>query len=545
MKTLACLPLLLAAAFAQTVPDNVIFEKDIEYSNVGGRMALDIARPNGPGPYPLVVAIHGGGFRAGRRESYHPLILKLAQRGYAAATISYRLSPRNQFPAPVHDAKASVRFLRANAARFRIDPTRVGVTGGSAGGHLALFLGLTNGIPEFEGSGPNLDQSSSVSCVVSYYGPTDFTKSYGKSVDAAEVLPLFLGGDLEHARAAHIRSSPLNWVTPSAPPILSIHGTKDRYVAYEQSLWLMDRLKAVGAEAELETLEGADHGFKGPDAERAERRLFEFFDKHLGVRPPQRRLLLSDHGPKGEVVLIEWPSGRELWTVPNQRGHDVQALPNGHVLYTIGPWRQVVEMDAHRQPVWIYGPAEGLEHPISAQRLPSGNTLIGDAQLGKVIEVERGGKVVWKYESPDLANMRMRRCLRTPQGTTLISIEAEGRIIEVDAAGKIVWSFTGEGGARRRPYQGWRLANGNTLIGMTDPGEIVEVDPSGKIVRSVGGRKLDIQLGWASGIQPLDGGGFLVSDYTGRRILEIGPDGGIVHELRTGARTVASIALAP
>jgi dipeptidyl aminopeptidase/acylaminoacyl peptidase len=98
------------------------------------------------------------------------------------------------------------------------------------------FVSRTHGgIAEFEGNGPNLEQSSRVACVVNYYGPTDFTKSYGKSVDAADVLPLFLGGDLEHERSRHIKASPLNWVSPSAAPILTIHGTEDKYVAYEQA----------------------------------------------------------------------------------------------------------------------------------------------------------------------------------------------------------------------------------------------------------------------------------------------------------------------
>jgi dipeptidyl aminopeptidase/acylaminoacyl peptidase len=139
-------------------------------------------------------------------------------------------------------------------------------------------------MPEFEGEGPNRDQSSKVSCVVDYYGPSDFTKSYGRSVDAAEVLPLFLGGDLNHARLMHLRASPLNWVTPSAAPTLAIQGTRDRYVAYEQSVWIIDRLLAAGVEAELETIEGADHGFKGPDAERAEQRMMTFFDRFLKAK---------------------------------------------------------------------------------------------------------------------------------------------------------------------------------------------------------------------------------------------------------------------
>jgi prepilin-type processing-associated H-X9-DG protein len=100
-------------------------------------------------------------------------------------------------------------------------------------------------------------------------------------VDAAEVLPLFLGGNLETARVKHIRSSPLYWVTPDAAPTLCIHGTEDKYVAYEQAVWLVDRLKASAVEAELLTMKGAGHGFKGKDAEVAEQAMMAFFDGHL------------------------------------------------------------------------------------------------------------------------------------------------------------------------------------------------------------------------------------------------------------------------
>jgi dipeptidyl aminopeptidase/acylaminoacyl peptidase len=117
--------------------------------------------------------------------------------------------------------------------------------------------------------------------VVNFYGPSDFTRSYGKSVDAAEVLPLFLGGTLEQARHRHIVASPLYWVTPRAAPTLCVHGTKDAYVAYEQATWLVERLQAADVEAGLLTLEGAGHGFKGQDAERADKGMLEFFDAHL------------------------------------------------------------------------------------------------------------------------------------------------------------------------------------------------------------------------------------------------------------------------
>ena len=142
MNRLPCLLplLLLASAFTSraaelAIPDNVTFERDITYAEAGGaRMQLNLARPkNASGPLPTVLCIHGGGFRAGSREGYNKLCLSLAQRGFVAATISYRLAPMHQFPAAVHDTKAAVRWLRANAAKYGINPDRIGVTGGSAG----------------------------------------------------------------------------------------------------------------------------------------------------------------------------------------------------------------------------------------------------------------------------------------------------------------------------------------------------------------------------------------------------------------------------
>ena len=273
-----------AAEAKLEVPDDVLFEAGIEYASPAGEhLALDMARPKSQrGLAPAVVCIHGGGFRAGNREHHDRLCIQLAERGYVAVSVTYRLAPKHQFPAAVHDVKAAVRWLRAHAAKYAIDPERIGTTGDSAGGHLALFLGLTGDVKEFDGDeGGNLDQSSRVNCVVDVYGPSDFTKSYDKSVDAAEVLPLFLGGDLKTARQKHILASPLYWVTPHAAPTLAIHGTKDPYVAYEQAVWLVERLLGADVEAELLTLQDAGHGFKGQDAERARQAMFAFFDKHL------------------------------------------------------------------------------------------------------------------------------------------------------------------------------------------------------------------------------------------------------------------------
>lgn len=270
----------------ETVPTGVVFEKNIEYSNPDDQhLQLNMARPKeGAGPFPAVICIHGGGFRAGTRDGFNGLCLQLAERGYVAVTVSYRLAPKYQFPAAVHDVKAAVRWMRANAEKYQIDPDRIGTTGGSAGGHLAQFLGVTSGVKKFEGDGGNAEYSSSVKCVVNFYGPSDFTKSYDASVDAKDVLPLFLGGNLEQEHRRHIESSPLYWVTPDAAPTLFVHGTKDAYVAHEQAEWIVERMKAADVEATLMTIEDGDHGFRtsSPDVkEKIEKARFEFLDKHL------------------------------------------------------------------------------------------------------------------------------------------------------------------------------------------------------------------------------------------------------------------------
>lgn len=261
----------------------IVWEEGIEYSNPDGQhLKLNMARPkDATGPLPAVVCIHGGGFRAGSRDGYNDLCKRLAERGYVAVTVSYRLSPKYVFPAAVHDVKAAVRFLRANAGKYAIDPDRIASLGGSAGANLAMMLGVTGDVKELEGEGGNPEQSSRVACVVEYFGPTNFLESYAKSVDAKDVLPLYFGGDLKDKRRENILGSPLYWVTPLSAPTLIIHGTADEYVAFEQGQWLFDRMTAAGVEVELLKMEGARHGFKPDEAAKADEAAFAFLDKHL------------------------------------------------------------------------------------------------------------------------------------------------------------------------------------------------------------------------------------------------------------------------
>jgi acetyl esterase/lipase len=263
--------------------DSVQWLEALEYSRPDGTsLQLNLARPaklNAPAP--AVLCIHGGGFRAGKRDRWNTTCKQLAERGYVAATVTYRLAPAHPYPAAVHDVKAAVRWLRAHAGQHGIDPERIGVLGDSAGGHLAQYLGVTGDVPTLEGNGGSAGHSSRVTCVVNYYGPSDLTRSYGRSVDAGEVLPLWLGGDAYQQRHRHILASPLYWVSPTSAPTLLIHGTRDPYVHFEQAVWIYERMQTADVAVELLTLENAGHGFQGEDAQRAEQATFEFLDRNL------------------------------------------------------------------------------------------------------------------------------------------------------------------------------------------------------------------------------------------------------------------------
>src|SRR5262249_17815267 len=152
-------------------------ERDIGYGK-GDRveLKLNLAIPKGNGSVPAVVCIHGGGWYQGPRQDMDFMTEVLARRGYVAATVSYRLVPNARFPAQIEDCKAAVRWLRANAAKYHINPDRIGAIGPSAGGHLACLLGVTDKKDNLEGSGGNPDKSSRVQAVVSFFGRTNFSK---------------------------------------------------------------------------------------------------------------------------------------------------------------------------------------------------------------------------------------------------------------------------------------------------------------------------------------------------------------------------------
>ncbi len=259
--------------------------RNIEYVPGGHeRQKLDLYLPkeaDSSGKRPLLVWIHGGAWLGGSKE--RPLALRFVEKGYAVASINYRLSQHAISPAQIEDCKAAIRWLRANAAKHGYDPNRIGVWGSSAGGHLVALLGTTGDVKEFD-VGPNAAVSSRVQAVCDFFGPTDFTKMSGfpstmkhDAPDSPEAK--LIGGPVQENKDKCQRANPITYVTKDDPPFLIVHGDKDPLVPHNQSEILLDALKKASVEANLYTVAGGGHGgFKDPQVDVL---VAQFFERHL------------------------------------------------------------------------------------------------------------------------------------------------------------------------------------------------------------------------------------------------------------------------
>jgi len=249
------------SASAQAKP---VIELDIIYAKVGDReLKLDLARPSeGSGPFPCVVCLHGGGWRFGNKRDIRSWLHFLAREGYAAASVGYRLAPDDHFPAQIEDCKTAVRFLRANADKYKIDKERFAALGYSAGGHLACLLGLTSESAGLEGK-DYPKESSKVQAVVDYFGPTDLTAFAKDDTAQRSVIGPFLGAKFADNPAVYDKASPIKYVAKGAPPFLIFHGTKDWIVPIEQSRCLAEKLKDVGVSVKLVEVPNEGHGWEG------------------------------------------------------------------------------------------------------------------------------------------------------------------------------------------------------------------------------------------------------------------------------------------
>ncbi|NLE36725.1 MAG: alpha/beta hydrolase [Pirellulaceae bacterium] len=266
----------------------VIIERDVVCGRAGDEpLKLDIVRPKKPSEKPraVIVYIHGGSWRHGDKSNEIPRILPFAAEGdYFCVSVGYRLWPHATWPAQIHDCKAAIRWLRANREKLNIDPDRIGAWGASAGGHLASLLGTTSDVEKLEGKCGSPGHSTRVKCVVSFSGPTDFTRlvdnndpKYRTIIRAIEGL---LGGPLRQHPEFVREASPLGHVSKDAPPFLLVQGTEDPIVPAEQVTDFHEALRAADVPSTLILLESNIHGssIRQPDVVQ---RVRAFFDKHL------------------------------------------------------------------------------------------------------------------------------------------------------------------------------------------------------------------------------------------------------------------------
>ena len=238
----------------------------------GDTLRLDIARPGGRGPHPVVVLLHGGGWEGGDRRAMHAEARLLAARGYAAVAVSYRLTqaPRNVFPAAVRDVRCAVRWLRTRSASLDLDGGRIGALGFSAGAHLASMLGVAAEVPALDrGAAACLaasDASPAVQAVVSVAGPQDLRVRGPYTQEQARLVTNFLGAFPGDAPALAELASPIAHVGARAAPFLLVHGTRDELVPVEHARRMRDALRGAGVPATVLELRGAGHVFPALDA---------------------------------------------------------------------------------------------------------------------------------------------------------------------------------------------------------------------------------------------------------------------------------------
>ncbi len=264
-------------------------DRGVTYCRPGGvSLKMDIYYPNGlTGPAPTVIWVHGGAWELGDRQltASAPGVNDLLAQGFILASIDYRLAPKYTFPAQIEDVKCSIRFLRANAARYHVDSGHIGIWGASAGGHLAALAGLAGPSAGFEGKGYDA-QSSAVQAVVDMFGPADL-EAPGFVVNNPGLAQQIFGATPGQPTDVFKRASPTSYVSGDGPPFFILQGDSDRIVPPNQSQELYDRLTAAGADVTLLMVENADHGFlpRGgqiqPDQQQINALIVAFFQRTL------------------------------------------------------------------------------------------------------------------------------------------------------------------------------------------------------------------------------------------------------------------------
>lgn len=279
--------LLVTSAPAQTtqttqpvLPPGTKFISDLWYVENGHeRQKLDLYLPAAAQTrdVPLVIYIHGGGWRLGDRKQ--PPAAMLLSHGYAVASIEHRYTTDAIFPSQIHDVKAAVRWLRAHARDYRLDGSRFAAWGASSGGHLALMLGVSPDIRSLDGDGGNLDQSSRVQCVIDFYGTVEFRKPIEFPLNENRLRAL--GGTPGERPELAALVTPITHVTPDDAPVLIVHGEADPVVAIAHSEAIAAALKAVNVEVRFIRVPNGGHGGSEFTRESIHAEVFQFLDRHL------------------------------------------------------------------------------------------------------------------------------------------------------------------------------------------------------------------------------------------------------------------------
>lgn len=278
----------------------VMEHPDVTYKQIfgwsGSRLKMDILQPESSERVPAVVFVTGGGFIAAPKSNYIQQRLHLAEAGYLVASAEYRVVPDGTYKDAVQDVKAAIRYLRAHAAEFNIDPNRIAVMGESAGGYMAAMIGTTNGVKEFD-VGENLDQSSDVQAAIDIYGLSDLTKvgadfsreiqESHRSAGASEALfvngipPFGKGGSIESNPESARAANPMTYISGKTASFLLMHGDKDHLVSPSQTQLLHDALTEKGVDSTRYVVEGADHADHYWNQPEVEQVIIAFLDAHL------------------------------------------------------------------------------------------------------------------------------------------------------------------------------------------------------------------------------------------------------------------------
>ena len=310
MKPILLTLALLSTSLLAQLPAGIKLEKDIAYIEGGDEaQKLDIYLPETPSdkPLPLIVHIHGGGWRAGNK--FPCPVSAMVLKGYAVASIEYRFSQKAIFPAQIQDCQAAIRWLRAHAKQYNLDTDHLGAVGGSAGGHLSALVGTSGGKKAFPPIGGHLDESDRVQAVIDIYGPADFSTVVQQAAEDKNVKNIFafntpsdpysslIGTKLDDKPKADA-VSPVHYVSKDSPPFLILHGTHDTLVPYAQSVQLEAALKAQSVPVWLQTLPGSGHGGPAFGKSAVIQLMQAFFDKHLKGADMEIQLV-----PESELAL--------------------------------------------------------------------------------------------------------------------------------------------------------------------------------------------------------------------------------------------------